>query len=292
MPIPFLSLAQASDYLSDLLDRTADSTTPSIPFTNNPAARKAAAYLFATLINACRAVLTADAMAPLATKLLIHLNRTGRQDARSIYECSSSILVKAIRLSPHLVSHKRAGINAILRKYRQRQDQERKAARRSLPIQAPPRAVLWSSSRFSIEEATDPRHLIADTKALGHCVGRALNPISLISHGLSPEHPDTIHFLSYWQKIKRREARIITLMGYGVPRVTLHYDIAKQEMAELSGAVALDGTPTAPIRKSFRNVLALLPSLIPLTPKQTAKFISRNMPAPMAQEPTQLRALT
>lgn len=292
MPIRFLGFTQALDYLNDILDGKVDIATGTIPFTKNQATRKAAAYLFATTINCCRPVLTADAMLPLATKLLIYLSRTGRQDSQSIYECGTSTLVNAIKLSPHLVPDQHAGIEAILRKYRQHQEQERKAAWLALPINTPPRTVLWSSSRFSIEETTDPRHLIADSEALGHCVGRALSPSALIHHALPPEHPDTIHFLAYWLKIKRRQARIITLLEYGMPRVTLHYDIAKQEIAELSGAVTFDGRPTASIRKSFRNVLALLPSLIPLTPKQTAKFISRGIPPPIAQEPTQLQAFT
>lgn len=292
MPIPFLGFPQALAYLSDILDGKVAIATGTIPFTKNPAARKAAAYLFATVINCCRTVLTTDAMLPLGTKLLIYLSRTGRQDTQSIYGCSTSTLVNAIKLSPHLVADKHAGIAAILRKYRQHQEHERKAAWLALPTNTPPRTVLWSSSRFSIEEATDPRHLIADSKVLGHCVGTALSPRAMLHHGLSPDHPDTIHFLAYWLKIKRRQARIITLLEYGVPRVTLHYDISKQEIAELSGAISLDGRPAASIRKSYRNILALLPSLIPLTPKQAAKFISRGMPPPIPQEPTQLQAFT
>lgn len=281
MPVSRLEFSDGAAMVAHLLDGTFDAfprrKPRNIPFTKDPQAREAATFTFVIIVNFCCKSLTPHDLVPLCAKLLTHFSRSGRQSQKSILAFRTTALIRAIKHAPHLVARDGTGIPAIIRNHNQHLDRQYAAAARMFPRKTPPRAVLWSSGSYTLEETTDPRHLVEDGNALNHCIGTATD-IRLFD----PHNPHNLHNLTYWLKIKRRQARIITLMHDGQPRVTIHYDIAKRNIIELSGRV-LENHAQEPISAAERNALRALPGVVPLHPDTAALLQLGVMPLPASR---------
>lgn len=206
---------------------TAEGLSPfplAIPFTTNQAARDAVSDALQFILHHVPTLWTPH-LTPLTAKLLIHFNKTGRQDADAIatfMHDNWTPLVAAIADNPAILFTK-ATVGAIIRKQITTTHQYLAQQQHTLPASVPPRAVLWSQGAYRIEEATDPRHLLQDTFTIGHCVGASYNNVALQRLGITESAPEAIHYLSYWMAIRRRRCRILTLTCNGVPMATMEY---------------------------------------------------------------------
>jgi hypothetical protein len=216
---------------------TAEGLSPfplAIPFTSNQAARDAVSDALRFILFHVPS-LAAPHLTPLTAKLLIHFNKTGRQDADAIAEFMNdnwASLVAALTENPGILLTK-ASIGAIIRKQVAAKHQGLARQKRTLPAGLPPRTVLWSEAGYRIEETTDPRHLRLDSFAIGHCAGSTYNDDALERLGITENSPDAIHYLSYWMAIRTRRARILTLTSNGVPLVTMEYRVRDRALRQV-----------------------------------------------------------
>lgn len=203
---------------------TADGTEQcsSVSFTNDELARKAAAHQLRLILCHCHRVLDLEDVTPLTVKFLWHLTRTGKQTSEAILLFPIVPLIHAIKHYPHMVRGK-GSIISILRKHQQHLERERAKQWLLLEGPTPERILLWTDGLYTLKEATDPRHLLNDTLVLGHCVGSLFNRIALEHLKLSKDHPDAIHYLHYWMKIKSGESRILTLFEADMSLVTIDF---------------------------------------------------------------------
>lgn len=212
--------------------RNAEGTTPfpyAIPFTKNPDSHNHVTHVLALALDFCKENLTPDDITPLAAKLLTQYTRSGRLGPLRL-------LVDAINAEPSILSTP-ASINAIIRKQIQRRQKAHGEEWLAAVANAPPRRLLLSIPPFSLQEATDPRHLLQDTIALGHCVGHDYEEGILARHGLTIRSPDRLQYLSYWQSIMAGNTRIISLMENGIPRVTIEYRVPTKTLGHIEGNV-------------------------------------------------------
>jgi hypothetical protein len=94
----------------------------------------------------------------------------------------------------------------------------------------PSRPVVWRSidGEYCLQELTDPRHLVEETKALGHCVGR---------HGASSGSSGrSIKNLTYWRYIRYGHSRIFSFARnrgpHAGPLCTLHVQLPNHVLVE------------------------------------------------------------
>jgi len=209
------------------LEDRAPGVTMRISFTKDPAARAAANKIILALLAWVRydGFKQGEARNVLGAKVAAHLNKTGRQTRRSIEEfpCWRE-LRDALVEAPHLLAAP-MNISGILRMHRQRAAEAASRLRQILG-KLPPRRNLWRSDDgiYRIDEATDPRHLQADSAILKHCVGTSYNSAMLEERGLQPSDPEAIHCLHYWVKVKRGSVRILTFMREDAPVATMEVD--------------------------------------------------------------------
>lgn len=240
----FANLYRAYKAIDNILHgRTADgrdSLPYRVSFTNENSALKAAAHQLRLILCHCHKDLTLEDVTPLTVKFLWHLTRTGKTTPNEILAFSILPFARAISHTPHLVRGK-GSLNAILRRHQVHLAQERAKAWYGLAEAMPARKLLWSDGRFTLEEATDPRHLVYDSLALGHCVGSLYNNAALAHAGLTPHDPESIHFLHYWIKIRGRVVCIFTLAEAGMPLMTIEYHPATKTILALQGKVTPHG---------------------------------------------------
>ena len=173
----------------------------------------------------------------LVFKLLAYLSRTGRMQPAKIRECVQEVAMAATILSehPHLISEPVNFANLIQR-YRQfldrcKRDKEasyRKTVRR--PSNAPPRARLCTlaAGQFLLFELIHPWHLVEESLALGHCVGKLLS-------NYFPRHEHELTCLPYWEYVTSGRCRLFSLADNEGPLCTIHVDLAALEVAQLQG---------------------------------------------------------
>ena len=137
----------------------------------------------------------------------------------------------ATRLWKRRILTEPVNISGILRMHRQRAGQAAARLRKILG-KMPPRRTLWRSPDgvYTIDEATDPRHLQADSSKLRHCVGTSHNSAMLAERGLRSTDPEAIHCLHYWLKVVRGSSRIFTFMRGNA-------SIATMEVENRSGTI-------------------------------------------------------
>lgn len=240
----FANLYRAYKAIDNVLHgRTADgkdSLPYQVSFTNEKHALKAASHQLRLILCCCHKDLTLDDVTPLTVKFLWHLTRTGKTTPNEILALSILPFARAISHAPHLVRGK-GSLNAILRRHQVHLAQERSKAWYGLAEAMPARKLLWSDGRFTLEEATDPRHLVYDSLALGHCVGSLYNNAALAHAGLTPHDPESIHYLHYWIKVRGRVVRIFTLAEAGMPLMTIEYHPATKTILAVQGKVTPQG---------------------------------------------------
>lgn len=234
----FHNLYRSHNAIANVLSgRTADGTD-SIPhvisFTKDVAARAAAAHQLRLILCHCHRVLDLEDVPPLTVKFLWHLTRTGKQTSADILAAPVIPLIHAIKHAPQMVRG-RGSLFSILRKYQRHNEQERARRWHDIRDAVPERTLLWSDGIFTLEESTDPRHLVYDTLTLGHCVGTLYNRAALNHHTVTPDHPDAINYLHYWIKIKNGQSRIITLIETDTPLVTIDFDIGTKNIVAVQG---------------------------------------------------------
>jgi len=213
-----------------------DSIPYKVSFTREMPALRAAAHQLRLILCHCHKELTVEDVTPLTVKLLWHLTRTGKTTQNGILALSIIPFARAISHAPHLVRGK-GNLNSILRRQQLHLARERAKKWYGLGEAMPERKVLWSNGPYTVEEATDPRHLVYDSLALGHCVGSLYNNAALAHAGLTPHDPDSIHYLHYWIKIRSREVSILTLAEAGVPLITIEYHPGTKTVVAAQGKV-------------------------------------------------------
>lgn len=292
----FHNLYRAQNAIANVLEGHtadgADAIPHKVSFTDDISARAAAAHQLRLIFCHCHRVLTLEDVTPLTIKFLWHLTRMGKRTHTDILSMPIVPLIYAIRHSPHIIRGK-GSLYSVLRRYQQHLAKERAMYWLRLPDTVPERRLLWSNGLFTLEEATDPRHLIYDTLALGHCVGSLFDKAALTHHNLSNDHPHAVLYLHYWLKIKHGDSRIITLIEADTPRVTIDFHPGTQTIVAIQGKQTAFGErlpiPPAvkeplltsikalPIRKGGGR---LLRSLIfePDTPKLQQQRITRFTP--------------
>ncbi|OYW52366.1 MAG: hypothetical protein B7Y80_19620 [Hyphomicrobium sp. 32-62-53] len=205
----------------------APGVTIAIPFTKDPEARAATRKVILALMVWVPhdGFKQHEIRNALGAKVAAHLNKTGRQTRKSIEDFPHwRELRDALVEAPHLLTQP-VIIAGMLRMHRQRAAQA--AARlRNILGKVPPRKIVWQSTDgiYRIAEASDPRHLQADSAALWHCVGTSHNSALLAERGLQPSDPEAIHCLHYWVKVKRGSARILTFMREDTPIATMEVE--------------------------------------------------------------------
>ncbi len=289
----FHNLYRAHNAIANVLEgRTADGTDTipyKVSFTDDIPARTAAAHQLRLILCHCHLVLTLEDVTPLTIKFLWHLTRMGKRTKADILSIPIITIIYAIKHSPHIIRGK-GSLFSILRRFQQHQAQERAKYWLRLRETVPERRLLWSDGLFTLEEATDPRHLIYDTLALGHCVGSLFDMAALSHHNLTQDHPDAILYLHYWLKIKHGDSRILTLIEADTPRITIDFHPQTRTIISVQGRVSHYGQPypipaevkdplyaaikVLPIRKGGSRLLQSLP-FPPKQPKSGGQRISR-----------------
>jgi hypothetical protein len=245
--------------------RNADGTAPlahTVPFTRKPEARIHVAHVLALILHLCKDSLAPDDITPLAAKLMIQYTRSRRLGP-------VRFLADAINADPCIL-RTRASIHGIIRIFFQRRQQATAATWRAMLENAPPRRLLLSIPPFTLEEATDPRHLLQDTLALGHCVGYTYDEDILARQGITSRNHESLQYLSYWQSIKAKQTRIITLMEGTVPRVTVEYRMPYKTLGYIEGNVK--GGRAVRIPDSYAKALSNLSRVLDLHKTQRVKL--------------------
>ena len=93
---------------------------------------------------------------------------------------------------------------------------------------------------YTLVELTAPEHLIAESDALLHCLGTRYNEKILEEKGLHPREPGSERYLDYAIAIRNKRLRIFSLRYKGQPRVTLAYDVRREEIIEIEGGKVWD----------------------------------------------------
>jgi hypothetical protein len=202
-------------------------------------------------------------------KLLAYLTRIGRVTPESMRDSAQDIAGIALILSerPELIA---ASINfaSVLAHHAQAQLQRKRTTnasaqppaaapnwpaapqhrvprrRRRAPMEhceeplepATNRPVLWQSSDgcYCLQELVHPQHLVDESRALGHCVGR--------QRAGSETEGGSLQNLRYWRLIKHRQSRIFSFASTSGanagPLCTLH--------VQLPGHVLVEAGPKVP----------------------------------------------
>jgi hypothetical protein len=206
-------------------------------------------------------------------KLLAYLTKTGRVAPESMRDSAQDIAGIALVLSerPELIA---ASVNFanVLALHTHAQLQRKRTTNESVQSPAPPqrqaappyqvplrrrrvlmerceepigpatnRPVLWLSSdgRYCLQELVHPQHLVDESRALGHCVGR---------QRADSETEGNLQNLRYWRLIKRRQSRIFSFGRTGGPDAgplcTLHVQLPSHVLVEAGPKVprVLTGT--------------------------------------------------
>ena len=227
-----------------LAGRTADglATFPlKVPFTADPESRALAAK-FVQYLAFNLPQLTVAHLTPLAAKLLIHLNKTAKQNADTISLAlifDLPPLRAALADNPDILFTK-AGMAAILRIGRLK-TQPPPIFHEPLPARIPPRIILWQSSPYRIEEATDPRHLVQDSDAIGHCAGTLYDSSALRRANVPKGSLNHLHHLHHWIAIREGLSRIFTLTRDRNPIVTMEYLTGPKTIDQLEATETILG---------------------------------------------------
>jgi hypothetical protein len=226
-------------------------------------------------------------------KLLAYLTRTGRVAPESMRDSAQDIAGIALILSerPELIA---ASVNFanVLALHAQAQLQRKRTTNESVqPASSPPpqrpaapphrvprrrrrvlmerceeplgpatsRPVLWSSSDggYCLQELIHPQHLVDESRALGHCVGR---------QRAGPETEDgNLQNLRYWRLIKRHQSRIFSFGSTGRtdagPLCTLHVQLPSHVLVEAGPQVPRVLTGTEPYFPALMASLEALDSV-------------------------------
>jgi len=169
----------------------------------------------------------------LVFKMLAHLTRTGRAcrlNAELVHEATLAALWFGEH--PHFITAP-VNITAVLRRYRQFMDRCLQPAHPLVPVRpddAPPRPEVWRSpdGQHVLQELIHPWHLVEETQALGHCVGRPRDD--------SPDGPISLtRDLPYWRMVATGKSRLFSLAGTAGPLCTLHVNLTLNLLAEAEG---------------------------------------------------------
>lgn len=211
-----------------------------------------------TFIGATRHDLVHDdaARSAIVFKLLAYLTKTGRvtaeamraniQDIAGIATILSErpeLIAASVNFAGLLARHAQAQSERAAREQARRDAQEPRAAprrrtrsivgeqahdrkRREVPSTIPSRPVIWQSAdgKHCLHELIHPWHLVEETDALGHCIGR--HPHDFCAAG------GDICQLSYWRKIAGGRARIFSFAGQRGPLCTLHVQLPGHTLVE------------------------------------------------------------
>lgn len=274
----FANLYRSHNAIANVLSgHSADGSkaiSTTVSFTNDVAARSAAAHKLRLLLCHCHRVLNEDDVTPLTIKLLWYLTRTCGKTAEAINCFPIITVIRAIQHAPHLVSG-RTSISGMLKHYRQHLQRERAMIWATLSDDVPKRTLLWAEGAFTFEEANDPRHLVYDSLILGHCVGTLYNRAALECAKLSRDHPKAIHYLHYWMKIKDGESRIITLIEAGTPLVTVQFHVSTRSIVCAQGRITCEGQL---LEIPFSAKQPLLTALKSLPVKRGGSRLVHNLP--------------
>lgn len=292
----FHNLYRAHNAIANILDgRTADGTQEleqTVSFTTEQGARRAAAHQLRLLLCHCHQVLELQDVTPLTVKFLWYLTRTGKTAKDDILRTPVIPMIHAIKYAPHMIKGK-AGLIAILRRHQQHLAREQAKKWCDLSADLPPRKLLWTNGLFTLEEATDPRHLLSDSIGLGHCVGTLYNNAALTHAKVDRSQPDALRFLHYWMKITSGQSRILTFIEADTPRVTIDFSVRTGHILAAQGKVSpmgeiipipaavkeplMEAIEVLPVKKRGAQVLSTL-VFEPDVPAQRLQRISRFTP--------------
>jgi hypothetical protein len=224
-------------------------------------------------------------------KLLAYLTKTGRVTPESMRDSAQDIAGIALILSerPELIAASMNFTN-VLALHAQAQLQRKRTTSESVQPSAPPqlpagplhrvprprrrvpmerceeplgpatsRPVLWLSGdgRYRLQELVHPQHLVDESRALGHCVGR---------QRAGPETEDgNLQNLRYWRLIKRHQSRIFSFGRTGGPDAgplcTLHVQLPSHVLVEAGPEVPRVLTGTEPYFPALMASLEALDSV-------------------------------
>lgn len=290
----FHNLFRTHNAIANILcGRTADGTDTikqAVSFTSDFATRQAAAHQLRLILCHCFRVLDAEDITPLTIKLLWYCTRTGRSTPSTIDTLPIITIIRAIKHTPHLVRG-RTSLVGILKHYERQKTRMRATKLSSLRGGIPQRTLLWTDGVYTFEEAINPRHLVQDSLALGHCVGTLHLKAALAHKSITPDHPDAVDCLHYWIKIKNGHSRIITLIERDTPRITVEFDVSTCKILAAQGAVTpagillrvpyaakaplMEAVAVLPIRKGGERMLRTVP-FAPAPTKQPARRFTRH----------------
>lgn len=200
-----------------------------VSFTGHTAVRQAFSGIVAQIVSNLHEAaidLTIGELTALIFKLAAHASKVGWQSPQSIQNLAA--------LSPSLVdaiSEKRGALGArlnvdgMLRAHAIRSAQRLARKLRQQPDSDPPTVILHGNDTdYALVELTTPAHLIAESGAMGHCVGTLFAEGILRAKNLPKNHPDATWYLTYALKIRSRELRIFSLRHRGKPCATIAYN--------------------------------------------------------------------
>lgn len=193
-----------------------------ISFTNDHDARLAAIDVIQLLISHLNNDIPFTDWTPLAAKVLVHLTKTGTQTQEAIHAFFLNDVLRvadAVRLDPTRLTS-RMTIAGMLRALDQHMATLDARAKTLVPAPVP-RPIHWESSSYALTELTHPLHLLHESDALHHCVGRYY--FSRPPIGLPRTDPRSLAQLFYWHSMERKATRLFSLTHNGTPRITIQY---------------------------------------------------------------------
>jgi hypothetical protein len=170
-------------------------------------------------------------------KLVSFLSRTGRVKPKRIRESMQEAAMAASVLAeyPHLIEEP-VNFKALLARFRQTLAERRQlpatveGRRPTKPDRIQPRRFVWASvdKAHVLTELFDPWHLIDETDALGHCIGRPHGNKWTGSEG-------DVRFLPFWRNIIHGYVRVFSLGRGKTPLCTLCVQLKPPTLTECEG---------------------------------------------------------
>ncbi|MGD9805409.1 MAG: hypothetical protein AB7E81_11705 [Hyphomicrobiaceae bacterium] len=201
-----------------------------VPFPSADQRNKShAAYFLADLVSRLGTAYDPRHLTWLTIKLLAYLAKSRTRDSWIAGDRHVAVIARALKERPRLLGSN-VGFTSLV--------EAGMARHRSVltePASRPvtPRCILWQEPPFSFAETTHPYHLREDGLALRHCAGSLYDRDLLNSLPHRPTPREAPFALVYWRKIQSGQARFLTLMEDGAPRITMQYSCMSGNITEL-----------------------------------------------------------
>jgi hypothetical protein len=164
--------------------------------------------------------------AAVLAKLVTYLSRTGAVEPPRIRNVADEAIMAARALAeqPTLILEP-VGFASLVVRYRQFLAEDKRARRLRRPgapprpIDTPERPILWVSpgGLHELRELVHPWHLVEETDALGHCLGRH-------SNNYWPGRDDDLFTLPYWRLVEAGTIRLFSLSTKRGPLCTIQVE--------------------------------------------------------------------